>query len=74
MKKLAFTLLFVFTFATAMQTRDSLLDVDCFEEAVQSLENFESTIGIRLNDYKAMIYLNEDYAACECLRNGNCYI
>lgn len=75
MRKLVFTFVFVFAFATANQTQAMTLQVDCFLEAIESLENFEAELGIgMINDEDAMVYLNEDYAACECLQNGNCYL
>ena len=73
MRKLVFTFLFALAFFTANQTQAMTLKVDCFEMAIEDLEEMESVIGVPLSDYDAMIELNTGYAACECVYNGNCY-
>ncbi|NER15101.1 hypothetical protein GWK08_16725 [Leptobacterium flavescens] len=61
-------------FTITMGVSNFLIDVDCFLDAIEFLEELEEDLGFMLSDEHATIVLNEQYAACECVANGNCWI
>jgi hypothetical protein len=57
-----------------MKNDQYLLFIDCFQHSIDFLEDLESTLGYRLSWSHQTLILNDVYASCECVGNGNCHI
>lgn len=72
MKKLILTFLFIFAInisSNVSAENKQLLPPDCFQEAIDALDEMEEALGFTINDYDGATVMNNTYAACYCLAN-----
>ncbi|MFO7673559.1 MAG: hypothetical protein R6V74_07620 [Lutibacter sp.] len=71
MKKIILSMVFVFVSVVMVNANDLILEQsdDCFDRAIQDLEQMEDVIGITYNARDATDFLNESYMLCWCLGN-----
>ncbi|NEW79143.1 MAG: hypothetical protein GZ086_06880 [Gelidibacter sp.] len=66
MKKIILSIVLVFLSVTMINANDFILvqNDDCFDSAIQDLEQMEDVIGITYNQRDATDFLNESYMIC----------
>lgn len=73
MKKVFFTITALCFLVTSNLNASTMMYTDCFDMAFADLDAYESGLGFYLSAADATEYVNDGYAVCDCMFNGNCY-